>query len=154
VTNLKKQLTAEELEQCTFKPSTLERSHLDSVFETDYSTLNVSAIEKYLERINQARLMKEEEEFKWEARVGSGNHWRPKVTIPKGPSLLDKHGEKYNMMPSNEMDYYRHIKDDVKQARQPANRYERQQDISIGDVQSSKQETNEEAKEANSLFIM
>ena len=79
-------MLTEEQEVCTFAPS-LKGSEISDVFETDYSLLNVQSIEKFLERQNTARQLKEEDRIKGESVVGSGRYWQPTLTKGKAPSF-------------------------------------------------------------------
>lgn len=53
--------------------------------------MNSKAIEKYLERQNQARSIKEELDNKINYGVGSGNRWSPKLTKPEAPAFMQRY---------------------------------------------------------------
>lgn len=52
--------------------------------------MNMKAIDKYLERMYVARTSKEETQKKEEKKVGSGNLWKNKLTVPKAPKLAER----------------------------------------------------------------
>jgi len=52
--------------------------------------INAQSIDKHLERMQQAKENKEKIEKQWKQKVGSGNHWKGKMTIPEAPKLVGR----------------------------------------------------------------
>lgn len=74
-------------EECTFQP----RKFNTKIVEQDTEqNINVQSIDKYLERMNQAKENKEQIERQWKNKVGSGKYWKDKMTIPEAPKLVGR----------------------------------------------------------------
>lgn len=76
------------MKDCTFKPETKESK--ESIrLKVDYSKMNSQAIQKFLDRQNEARLRREKSEEKIKKLPGSGNIWKNKVTKPISPEISE-----------------------------------------------------------------
>jgi hypothetical protein len=74
-------------EECTFKPKKFNTKIVEQQTEQN---INVQSIDKYLERMNQAKEIKENIEKHWKNRIGSGKYWKDNMTIPEAPKLVGR----------------------------------------------------------------
>lgn len=74
-------------EECTFRPKMVPRKILDENIEKH---INLESIDKYIDRMNQAKEHKLKTEKMWEDKIGSGKHWKGKMTIPEAPKLVGR----------------------------------------------------------------
>lgn len=80
-------------EECTFQPRRIPRAPIEENVEQQ---INVQSIDKFLERMNMAKELKEKNEKQWQDKIGSGKHWKDQMTIPEAPKLVgrNKQGKK------------------------------------------------------------
>ena len=74
-------------EECTFQPMKRPRRVIEENVEKQ---INVQAIDKYLERMSNAKEKKEMIEKGWNEKIGSGKHWKDQMTIPEAPKLVGR----------------------------------------------------------------
>jgi len=60
---------------------------MDSRLDMHTNEKNTKSVDKFVSRMNIARVQKEEKEKALETTVGSGNTWKNKVTVPQPPAL-------------------------------------------------------------------
>ena len=55
--------------------------------QADYKNLNGKSIEKFLDRQNYARRLKEDKEMHEQKIFSNGRNWTPDVTVPLMPNI-------------------------------------------------------------------
>ncbi|CAI2358780.1 unnamed protein product [Moneuplotes crassus] len=76
-------------EECTFKPKLISNTHNKNNESniTEYSELASVSVQKYIARMERARDLKQQPKREASKKPGSGNLWKRKSTVPKGPFL-------------------------------------------------------------------
>ena len=73
-------------EECTFKPQLMTQT-ARSRKRDKVSTKSVNSMAKYIARMEKSRKDKEDKKKEDENRVGSGNNWTGRATVPKAPKI-------------------------------------------------------------------
>lgn len=83
---------SKKLDGCTFKPQlvSLQKDKINNSVNLppDQNPSSLKTVEKYIEKQKNIRKTKEEAKKKANQIVGSGNVWKKKVTVPKGPNCM------------------------------------------------------------------